>query len=144
MRIFCDTSALIPAVVSILDEHARAFSVLERVMKGKDEGFIGLHTLAELYSSLTRLPISPRIQPGEAATIIKENIVEYFKVQALSPANYAAIIEKSSALGLIGGTIYDALLLGCAEKIKPHRIYTFNVGHFHRIAPHLSHIISAP
>ena len=144
MRIFCDTSVLIPATVPALPEHAKAFAVIERVQKGKDEGFIGLHTLAELYSSLTRLPVNPRIQPGEAASIIKVGVLKHFKVQTLGQSEYLAIIEKSSITGLIGGTVYDALLLGCAEKVKPDRIYTYNLSHFKRIAPHLSAIISAP
>jgi predicted nucleic acid-binding protein len=144
MRIFCDTAVLVAASVKTLDHHIRAFPVIDRVIKGTDEGFIGMHSLAETYSSLSRTPLNPRIPPGEAVAIIKDSVLRYFKVQALNTADYLAIIEKTAALGLTGGMIYDALLLGCAEKVKPQRIYTFNLVHFQRVAPHLAHLIMAP
>lgn len=144
MRIFCDTSVLVAASVKTLEHYHRVFPVIDRVIKGKDEGFFGIHTLAEVYSSLSKLPVTPRIQPGDAVALIKESILRYFKVQALTSVDCVAIIERTSTLGLTGGIIYDALLLGCAEKVKPQRIYTFNVGHFQRVAPYLANLISAP
>src|SRR5436309_10577616 len=70
MKIFFDTSVLVASAVKSHEHHGRALHAAERVANKKDQGIIGVHTLVELYAVLTRLPISPAIQPGEAAKIV--------------------------------------------------------------------------
>lgn len=144
MKIFCDTSVLVAASVQSHEHHARAIAILERVAQGHDEGVIGAHSLAEMYAVLTRLPVTPRIQPDEAAALIEENVVKHFKMLTLSAHEYASLIRHASANGIVGGALYDALLLACAEKAKVARIYTFNVADFKRLAPALDSLITAP
>jgi hypothetical protein len=45
---------------------------------------------------------------------------------------------------LLGGIIYDALLLASARKVSADRIYTWNLGHFRMIAPDLAARIVEP
>jgi len=105
---------------------------------------IGVHSLAEMYAVLTRLPVIPRIQPGEAAKIVIDNVARHFHMQPLTVREYAASISAAAENGVIGGAIYDVLLLAAARKTKPDRIYTFNVAEFKRLGPDLHDFIAAP
>ena len=144
MKIFCDTSVLVAAAVRSHEHYSRAFNVVERVASKKDRGVIGVHSLAEMYAVLTRLPVIPRIQPAEAAKIVSDNVVRHFNMQPLSARECVASISAAAEDGAIGGAIYDVLLLTAARKAKPDRIYTFNVAEFRRLAPHLHDFIAAP
>jgi predicted nucleic acid-binding protein len=144
MKIFCDTSVLVAAAVRSHEHYTRAFTVVERVASKKDRGAVSVHSLAEIYAVLTRLPIIPRIQPAEAAKIVGDNVVRHFNTQPLSAREYAASVLLAAENGVIGGAIYDLLLLAAARKAKPDRIYTFNVAEFRRLAPDLHDLIAAP
>jgi len=144
MRIFFDTSVLVAASVRSHDRHAAAYAALRRILDGSDDGFTAGHTLLELYAVLTRLPVSPRVRAEEAAKIISENIIRHFKVESLKAGDYASLIGQLAGKGVVGGVVYDALLLACAEKAQCDRIYTYNVADFRRLAPQLEEIITAP
>jgi predicted nucleic acid-binding protein len=144
MKIFCDTSVLVAGAVRSHEHYTRAFTVVERVASKKDRGVVSVHSLAEMYAVLTRLPLIPRIQPAEAAKIVSDNVVRHFNMQTLNAREHAASVSAAAENGVIGGAIYDVLLLAAAQKAKPDRIYTFNVAEFRRLAPDLQDLIAAP
>ena len=135
MRIFLDTSVLVAAVIEQHGDHARAFALLQRVQSGKDEAVVSAHSLAETYSTLTKLPAPFRHSPEQALLSIEENILKHFKTSSLSGADYAALIREAAAVGIQGGTIYDAVLMKSAAKAEVSRIYTLNLKHFQAVAP---------
>ena len=49
---------------------------------------------------------------------------------ALGGDEYADALQASAALGIIGGGIYDAMLVHCALKAKADVIYTWNAPHY--------------
>lgn len=134
MKVFLDTSVLVASVVQEHESHARAFVALDGVQGGKDEGFVSGHSLAEMYAVLTRLPAPMRHSPEQALLSIEENVVKHFKTTTLSGSEYAGLIREAALGGIEGGTVYDAILLKCAEKAKAEKIYTLNLKHFHNIA----------
>ncbi len=134
MKVFFDTSVLVASVVLKHESHSKAFPLLERVQNGKEEGFVSGHSLAEMYAILTKLPPPYRHAPEQALLSIEENILKYFKISSLTGSDYASLIREAVLLGIQGGTIYDAVLLKCAEKINPDRIFTLNLKHFLAIA----------
>jgi predicted nucleic acid-binding protein len=144
MNVFFDTSVLVAASLTSHPHHVQAHAALRRVATKTDKGFIGAHSLAEIYAILTRLPLEPRIHPLEAVRIIAENILPHFEVIPLLPEDYAAIIAQMGEGGRTGEKIYDALLLSCAAKCPAERIYTFNVVEFRKLAPTLQDRICAP
>ncbi len=77
------------------------------------------------------------IHPTEAYRYVKETIVGHCEVVILHEKDYLATLESAAQAGLRGGILYDALQLRCAEKARCDRIYTFNLSHFTRLAPHL-------
>jgi predicted nucleic acid-binding protein len=134
MKVFLDTSVLIAAVVSQHDAHARAFPILERVLNGKDGGFVAAHSLAEMFAVLTKLPLPYRHAPEQALLSIEENVLKHFRISGLTGNDYASLIREAAVIGIQGGTIYDAVLLKCAEKSNVDRIFTLNLKHFLAVA----------
>jgi hypothetical protein len=57
---------------------------------------------------------------------------------------YERAIDACVRQSLSGGKIYDGLLIECARREHPDRIYTFNVADFRRLAPDLTSTIVAP
>ena len=134
MRVFFDTSVLVAASASSHPHHAQALPALRRVAKGEDQGFIGVHSIAETYAALTRLPVQPRIHPSEAGRIIRENILKHFTLVPAGEAEYLQALTAVQDSGWVGAKIYDALLLACAARSGAERIYTFNLGDFRGLA----------
>ncbi len=96
---------------------------------------MGLHSIAELYAALTRLPVQPRIHPVEASRIVTGNILPHFEVVPPNKKDYLEAMNTMAIGGWTGARIYDALLLRCAEKCGVERIYTFNLRDFKQLAP---------
>jgi hypothetical protein len=45
------------------------------------------------------------------------------------------VLRSCSKAGLIGGMVFDALHVHCAQKANCDRVYTFNVKDFRALAP---------
>ena len=135
MDIFFDTTVLVAASEQSHPHYAQARTALLRVAAGQDKGFIGLHSIAEVYAALTRLPVQPRIHPVEAARIVTDNILPHFEVVSLGKEDYLQALNMMASGGWIGAKIYDALLVRCAARCAVERIYTFNLGDFKQLAP---------
>lgn len=144
MRLFLDTSVLVAACLAKHPHHARAWPILEGIACGKDVGMASAHSLGECYSAFTTIPLEPRIQPIEAERLISHNISAHFQLIEAGGRDYQAAIRRCVSHAAIGGMLYDALLLECARKARPERIYTFNTRHFQALAPDLAGIICAP
>ena len=144
MKCFFDTSVLVAACVRQHPHFVRARHALESVASGRDEGAISAHSVGEMYSALTNLPLLPRILPAEAERIIRTNVKAHFRCQPVTTAMYEAAIDVCVRQSFAGGKVYDALLLECARKAECKRLYTFNVRDFRRLAPDLADRIVAP
>jgi len=144
VRLFFDTSLLVAALVDGHPAHERALPWLQRVRSGADVGIISAHTLAELYSILTRLPIRPRIAPAAARQLIAENLLGTFEIVTLTEADYVAVLDHLMTLGITGGAVYDALILHAASKASPDHILTLNESDFRRVYPSLGDKLFSP
>jgi predicted nucleic acid-binding protein len=145
VKIYADTNVLMAACVEEHPHHLQAFELLAKVKSSALQGFISSHTLAEFYSVLTRAPFIPRVHPAEAGRLLEDNILPHFELVTLSPEDYKSVLAGCAKAGLIGGVVYDALHLHCAQKAGCKRIYTFNVRDFRALAPtELQDKIAAP
>jgi predicted nucleic acid-binding protein len=133
--IFFDTTVLVAASAQNHPHYAQARPALLRVAAGRDKGFMGLHSIAEVYATLTRLPVQPRIHPIEAVRIVTENILTHFEVVSPGKKDYLEALNTMASGGWIGAKIYDVLLLRGAARCAVERIYTFNLGDFKQLAP---------
>jgi len=133
VRTLFDTSVLVAALIEQHPKHERAIPWLSKAKADKFEFIVASHSLAELYAILTTLPLKPRISTSIAWRLISENIESKAKIVSLSPTEYSSIIKKLSDKGLSGGIVYDALIVGVAQKSKVERILTFNRKHFRKV-----------
>ena len=134
MDIFFDTTVLVAASEQSHPHYTQAMPALRRVAAGQDKGFMGQHSIAEVFAALTRLPVQPRIHPVEAARIVADNILPHFEVVPIGKEDYMEALNAMAGGGWIGAKIYDALLLRCAAGCAVERIYTFNLGDFRQLA----------
>ncbi len=102
----CDTSVLVPALVSWHHDHEQArMSVVDQVTA------LPAHVLIETYSVLTRLPAPHRIAPVDAAAAIAVTI----GIVALPADSHLDLITEMSRHGIRGGAVYDALIAATAR-----------------------------
>lgn len=136
MTILLDTSVLIPAVVPALPQHETAASQLESALHEENSLILSVHALAECYASLTALPVSPGVTPGQARRLIQENIADATEeIVDLDATDYLNVLQRMTDLGLESGAVFDALHVRCAEKASVEELRTFNGKDFRRMPP---------
>lgn len=132
---YFDTSVLIAALVAGHPDHARSFAYLEATLGGQAKLVTATHTLAELYATLTRLPLSPKIKPAQARQLIEVNVTRHGSLVALDAKDYLEVLARMAKLGLESGAIYDGLHVRAAEKAGAVQLLTLNARDFERMPP---------
>jgi len=136
MKVLLDTSVLVPALVSALPQHEKAAPHLESALREETDLVVSAHALAECYSSLTALPVSPAITPGQARRLIEANVVDAAsEVVELGGEEYLSVLRRMTDIGLKSGAVYDALHVRCAEEASADELRTFNGRDFRRMPP---------
>jgi predicted nucleic acid-binding protein len=144
MKALLDSSTLIAAMLPDHVHHAPAHAWLSQAKAGVFEFFTSGHSLAEVYSVLTRLPRTPRISPAAAARMLQENVIASASVISLSASDYTGLIVELSQRGVSGGAVYDAIIAKAAELAQVDRLVTLNEPHFHHVWPSGSGCIVSP
>lgn len=134
MTYLLDASVVAPALEARHPNHARALPWLGRAKRGEIEAAITAHTLVESYTTLTVLPVYPRISPGHACRVLTEGTA-HVRIVELTEADYRQTIQRVADLGLPGAVIYDALIACVAARLNVDGLVTFNVRHFQRVWP---------
>lgn len=141
MKAFFDTSVLVPVFYG--DHVHHQMSLSRFIQFNLSTGCCGAHSLAEVYSTLTRMPGRHRVRAKEAMLFIG-SIRERLSIVALSGEEYATALETAAAAGIAGGGIYDALLVHCAIKARADVIYSWNVRHYRQCGPEISARVRTP
>ncbi len=143
MRTLFDTSVLVAAFEVSHPRHTVCLRWLQQAQTEQIHGLIATHTLAELYSVLTRLPVRPRISPELAQRLISENL-ERFEVIPLTTEDYQMVLAQMVNLNLTGGGIYDALIAQAAVKAEVNTLLTLNPNHFTRLGEDMARLVQVP
>lgn len=143
MKVCFDTSTLVSALLQQHPHHAIAFPRLQAVKAGTLQGHLTTHGLAELFATLTALPLKPRLLPADVERIIQQSILAYFTVIPLSADHYRDAMQLTVKHNLTSGAIYDALHLIGARSAGCTILYTHNLRHFRSLDPGGS-IIASP
>ncbi|MES2391815.1 MAG: PIN domain-containing protein [Acidobacteriota bacterium] len=138
---FFDTSVIIAAAQTTSDRYAASSRLIDDA--SRRNAACSLHSLAEIYAVLSGMPRPYRL-PQDAALQIVEQTREIMQIITLTEKEYATTIASLGNTGLIGGIVYDALLMQCARKANAKHIYSWNARHFKLVAPDLASIISTP
>ncbi len=144
MNVYFDTPLLVAACIAHHPHHAPSVRALNAVSAGAIKGVMSAHGLAESFSVLTRSPYIPMIRPHDAWLYLTNDILPVFELVSLTTAEYREVVEGCSQNGWPGGRVYDALHVRAARKSNCERIYTFNLKHFHQVAPDIRDIIVSP
>lgn len=141
MKVFFDTSVLVAASVEAHEHHARSLAVFS----GADRrtACCAAHSLVELYSTLTRLPGKIRLR-AEDAVLVVDSVEERLEIVSLDAREYRRAIRSAATSGIVGGTIYDALLGWCALKAGATRIYTWDISDFQRLGGEIASKVQKP
>ena len=143
MNVLFDTSVIIAASLPQHPNHAPCFIDLQATKAVDIQGYLSTHSLAELYSVLTRMPSQPRMSPQDAKCLIDRHL-EHLETVTLERADYQAAIAQMTALKLPGGGIFDALIAQAALKSSAERLLTLNPKHFTRLSPEIDRLVYVP
>jgi len=135
LKVCFDTSALVAALLQQHPQHALAFTRLQAVKAGATQGYVTTHALAELFATLTALPLKPRLLPADGERIIRESVLPWFTVVPLRTGHYREAIQRAAKQNLPSGAIYDVLHLVGARSVGCTTLYTLNLRHFRSVAP---------
>jgi len=141
VKIFVDSSVLVAAFIPGHVHHDRSFSVLASA--DVKTAACAVHSLAELYATVTRLPHKYRATAPQALTFV-ETVRDRFTLLALDTDEYLASIGRAAEQNIVGGTLYDAVIAACALKAKADTLYTWNVGHFLLLGPDVAKKVRMP
>lgn len=142
MKGFFDTSVLVPVFYGNHVQHRASLDLF--IQFDKATGCCEAHSLAEVYSTLTRMPGKHRISSAEQAMLFIGSIRERLSIITLTGDEYADALHASSARGIVGGGIYDAMLAHCAIKAQAEMIYTWNARHYSLCAPEVTQRLRTP
>ena len=141
MKAFLDTSVLVATFYADHEHHRPSLDLFLRF--GKKNACCGVHSLAEVYATLTSMP-PPRRVSGEQALLFLGDIRDKLTLVALDEQEYFQTVETAGATGLAGGAIYDAILGHCALKANAAGIYTWNAKDFLRLPPAIAGRVKTP
>jgi predicted nucleic acid-binding protein len=143
MKILYDTSVLVAALLAEHSSHPVAFPFLKKARAGDVQGYLSTHSLAELYSVMTRLPEPLRVSPNEAQNVISD-LLEYVEAIPLLAEDYQAVISQMVALKLSGGGIFDALIAQAAVRAGVDQLITLNPKDFIRLGEAIALLVQVP
>lgn len=141
MKYFFDTSVLIAAVLVQHPHHQPSLAVYLKAEKSN--ACCAAHSLAEMYATLTRLPGRQRMSCEQVLQLV-DGIRKQLTTIVLDERDYISVIASAAAAGVLGGTVYDALLGYCALKAQAATIYTWNADHFLRLGPEVARRVRTP
>ena len=141
MTSFLDTSVLVPVFLADHPHHAASIGLFSACEPATAS--CAAHSLAEVYSTLTRLPAPHRASPQQAIKCV-EKIVTRLRLVSLDGAATLEAIQNAAAQNIAGGTIYDFLIATCALQSEADRIYSWNTRHFERFGPNVALRLATP
>jgi predicted nucleic acid-binding protein len=104
----CDTSVLVPAVMSWHEQHELARSAVDAEVTS-----LVAHVLAETFSVGTRLP-EPYRTSARTMTGLLESLPH--PVIGLSPGRMLSTLRRMAGFGVWGGRTYDGLIHAAAAE----------------------------
>ncbi len=144
MKVLLDSSSLIAAMLPDHVHHAPAHAWLSRAIAGDLEFVVSGHSVAEVYSVLTRLPRTPRISPSEAWRMVQDNILSCAQIVVLTGDDYVVLLAELSRQSLGGGLVYDAIIAQAAALAEVDLLVTLNTDHFQQVWPSGARKITSP
>jgi predicted nucleic acid-binding protein len=144
VKALLDTSVLVSGLVEAHSRHAASFPWLQKIRHDDVQGLIAAHSIAETYAVLLTIPVSPRIAPSAAWTLVEHTILPFVHAVELSARETGMVVQRMSRQGIAGGVVYDALIAEAAVKAGAECIVTLNISDFRRVTQGMPLLIREP
>jgi predicted nucleic acid-binding protein len=134
MKILYDSSTLLALYT---EKHPHHKNVKEKHLQFIHEDgafYISAHTIAELYSNLTRERYYFQLSSEKAQAIILQITDEVAQSVPLTESDYVDVIDKLKEKDFRGPIIYDGLISWSARKINADLLVTLNEKDFQKLA----------
>ncbi|HUO84159.1 MAG TPA: PIN domain-containing protein [Thermoanaerobaculia bacterium] len=118
-----DTSVVIAALLSWHEWHAKAAAAVDRLMAA-DQILLPLPVLIESFSVMTRLPHPHRLSGGDALEVLRS--FTDAATAGFPTRRIWSFLASANAKEMIGGRVYDAVIVECAIAGEARRLLTFN------------------
>jgi predicted nucleic acid-binding protein len=99
VKVLFDTNVLTAAFVPQHPNHGACRPWFQRAKVGELQGYVSLHTVAELYSVLTKLPLAEKITPTAAQGIILPSLEGFVKVRLAIWIMKRSVLPTVSPIG---------------------------------------------
>ena len=131
MNAFLDTSVLLAGLVDFGPQSGPAQQVLHAVAERRiPQAATAWHCCLEFYSVATRLPAEYRLQPGDAVTLLREEVFDRMAVHDLPAGDRLPFLQAAAQEATTGGRVYDAHIADIARTARASVIVTDNRRHF--------------
>jgi predicted nucleic acid-binding protein len=141
VKAFVDTTVLLAAAMDDHPHHEPSRKLVLSLRSGRDA--CAAHSLVELYSTLTRMPLPIRRDAVQAMLFVAD-IQMRVTLFSLTAEEYCTAISEYSSMNITGGAIYDALIAQCALKARAEKIFTWNTRHFRQFGPEVEKRLRLP
>lgn len=131
MKRFLDASILVESCLAQSPKFAAADALVK-----SGTAVTSAHALAEAYATLSG-DVRLKINPHDAAQMVGE-LAQALHVHALGAKPYVELIRAAPAIGIRGGSFFDAIHAQTARETHCVEIHTLNVRHFKHVAPDLT------
>ena len=131
LTIFLDTSVLLAGLIDFGPQSAPAQSLLHAVTEGRVRAAAtAWHCCLEFFSVATRLPPEFRLMPGDAVTLLEQEVFARIAIHDLPAADRVAMLRAAAHDAIAGGRVYDAHIAEVARAVRASVIVTDNRRHF--------------
>ena len=130
-----DTSCMVAALCAWHEHHGAAANEINHRLERQESLIVAAPALVEAYAVLTRLPPPHRLNPDDALALLNANFLEAGRVLTLDGRAYGALLRSAPGKSIVGGRVYDAVILECAIKGAATALLTFNERDFAPLAP---------
>ncbi len=133
MKKYFDTSIFVAATIKKHPRYNDCKPLLEQAINEGHDLYVSTHSMAEMYSNLTRLPQNMALTPNQVGAYFRKSLIPYFKIVSLDKDDYLEALNLVEGLQLVSGSIYDALHYTAAKKVGCEELFTLNGRDFKRL-----------
>lgn len=135
MNVLFDTSSIIALLVTDHQDHSKSLTTYKKLKKQGGAFYISVHSVGELYRTLTWGKAYLNYSPQKAFSVIHETVFPFFGRVTLVEDDYLHVLSRMKSLKLTGAIFYDGLISQAANKIDADYLVTYNAKDFKRVFP---------
>lgn len=143
VRVCFDTNVIVAGILTDHQMHSMCRPWLNRAKNFEFRALLSVHSLAEVYSVITRLPKPYRVSAEVAQRLMVDNLGSFERIELMG-ADYDLVLADVVRLGITSGGIFDALIARAAIVGRADSLLTFNAKDFVRLGPSIAALVQIP